>query len=117
MTLTKHMHANLMRSSGFEHTFHERYISETLQHLIMRHSMLPLLRVFQHSHLQFIFRVPSDITGDCAPVFIKIAPHKCIVFPTGGLIKELRTQIGLRFRSLGHNKQTGGIFIYSMHQS
>ena len=118
MTNVLHVGTYLMSSTRFQNTFHQCYISETLHYLIVGYSRLAYVAANRkHRHAQTVFGVTPNITLYSSTVLCEVAPYQCVITAMSSLIKELRSQFGLCFRRLCHDKQSAGVFIYAMHQS
>ena len=75
MSLTEHVHSNLMCPSCLKHTFHESDISESLQNFIMCDSMFADCWVIKNSHLQLIPGITGYISDYRALISVEITPH------------------------------------------
>ena len=93
MTDVLHVGTDLMCPSGFEDTFHEGDISETLEHPIVGDGTLADVAAHgEDCHAKPVLRVAADIAFDDAAVLHKVSPHEGIILAVGGLVEELRTE-------------------------
>ena len=98
-----HVSADLVRSSSFEHTFHECDITKAFQHTIVRHRRFANATIhWEDCHLHTIFRIAPDVSFDASFVGLDIAPHQSAIFATRGLVEELRTEVCLRLWRFRH---------------
>lgn len=117
MSLGEHVYPDLVGSSGLKYAFDARNVSESFDHLIMRHRMFSDLRIIEDSHLELIAWISSYITYDRAFVLIEISPHEGHIFTSSGLVEKLESQVSLGFGSLGYHKQSAGILVYAVNES
>ena len=118
-----HVGTYLMRAPCLQHTLHQRHVSEPLQHLPVRHRMLPPLFLLGHTllvridtHHPPVLRRTAQVAHNGAAVFVKIAPHKGVVFSLDCMFKELLGQKRLCLLVLGHQQQARRILVDAVHQ-
>ena len=86
------MHPYLMGASGFQGALHQVHVTQPFQHPEVRHRLLALVAIGEDMHLFPVFRVSSNMSGDGAGIFLQVAPYKCPVGPSGGLVEKLAGQ-------------------------
>jgi hypothetical protein len=70
-----------------------------------------------YGHCFPVYRMASDMAGDCSGVFFQVAPAYGDVFPVGGLVEKLKCQMGFGFFGLGNNQKAGSVFVDTVHQT
>ena len=115
MSQTCHMHANLVRTSGFQTAFYVRCIPKTLQHLIMGHGFLAVLMI--DGHFFTVDRVPSDRSVHRSFVFLKIPLHNCTVSSLNTVFLELLCKVSVGSVFFTDKKCPCRILVDSVHDS
>ena len=118
MAYMGHVDAYLMGTSCFKHTFDKRYMTEFLDSLIVRHRMLAgwIIRR-QNRHFQPVSGITPYISLYTSESRSGASPHKGVVFPLGGLVEKLASEVCLGIRRLGHYQQPGSVLVNSMYKT
>ena len=117
------MCTNLVRTTSFQHTFHQRHIPKAFQHFPVSHSMLSFLFLLGYTllvrintHHSTVFRRAAKITFYRTALFLKISPHQSIILSFNRMLKELTGKKRLSVLVLGHQQQSRRILVYPVYK-
>ncbi len=114
----RHVRADLVGPSGFEHALYVGGITEPFDYLVVRDGGFADVGVCADGHAQTVAGVAGYVPYDGAfPLLVKVAPYKGVVFPFGSLVEELLAQRGFGFRGFGYDEQPGGVFVDAVYES
>ena len=87
-----HVGANLVCSSCFEHTFHQRHITEAFHHGVVSNGGFTNLTLRRKNrHLQTVFGMARDVALYSTTLRLTISPNEGIVATARGFLEELGT--------------------------
>ena len=109
----RHVHANLVRTPGFQRTFDQRAIDEAFDDPKVRPRRLAALN---NRHLRSLRRMPTDRLVDGSARF-QHAAHQRLVVALDRPRLKLAHQIGLRLKRFGDDHQAGRILVQTMHDA
>ena len=112
-----HVNTYLMCAPGLEDTTHHAYRAERLYHLIVRDGMLATVAIGENRHFESVARIAVDVANHSTDPWIGNTPEHSYIFAPGGLLEKLTSEAGLGIRSLCHNKQSGRVFVDTVHKS
>ena len=113
MTDVLHVHADLMRATGFEPATQQAQTGMPLHHVVMRDGRFAQ-RV--HHALGAVVRVAPDRRVDAAGA-IDFTVHQRDVFALHSARLQLAHQIGLRDQRFGNHQQTRSVLVEPMHDT
>ena len=117
MTDVFHVHTYLVGTARLQPAFDPGDITEPFQHGIVCDGMFPLVTLREYGHLHPVFGVTADVSLNGSLIFRDDSPYQRPVFPFGGLVEELETEVAFGLRTFGNHQQTGRILVDTVYQS
>ena len=110
-----HMNTYLMRSPGFQTTFHQGIISKALDHLKVCTRILCI--GCRYRHLLAILHIPANRCINRTEIMLNHPVHQCIIQAIHRLALQLLRQGCMRKIIFSDNQQPCCILINAMHDS
>ena len=109
----RHVHPNLVGTTGFQLHPHVGVGAKTLKHTVVADS---LFAAFHHRHALALLAVATNRGIDFATGGYH-ADHDAFVDPADAAALQLCDQLRLRLNGLGHHHKAGGVLVQAVHDT